>query len=64
MTKINYRRFKREQGCRLKKPCLCCCHRLRCLEAAYDDMVVVLPDGTHTYSRNQARKEGLLDASI
>ncbi len=59
---IRYGKFKREQGCRLKTPCLICRHRLRCLESAYDDMVVVLPDGTHSYSRSEARKRGLLDA--
>ena len=59
---IRYQRFKREQGCRLKKPCIICPHRLRCLEAAWDDMVIILPDGTHSYSRSEARKRGLLDA--
>ena len=58
---IRYQKFKRLQGCRLKKPCLICPHRRRCLEAAWDDMVVIMPDGSHSYSRNEARKAGLLD---
>lgn len=58
---INYVRFKRLLGCRLKRPCISCKHHIDCLEAMYDELVVVNADGTHSYSREEARKRGLIE---
>lgn len=55
---LKYRRFA---GCPWWRFCLFCRYRVQCLYDTYDSMVVVLPDGTHSYSRKEARERGLLD---
>ena len=57
---INYRQFKKTLACGLRRPCLSCRHYLDCLEAIYDELVVVNPDGSHSYSREEAKKKGLI----
>lgn len=57
---INYFRFKRLLGCRLKRPCISCRMYMDCLEHMYDELVVVNADGSHSYSREEARKRGLI----
>lgn len=54
MRSPKYRTLKRFHGCGLRKPCGLCDYYMNCLESWWDSCCVVLPDGTHGYSRKEA----------
>ena len=51
-----YLKIKRFLGCRKKRPCILCPYENGCMEAWWDEQVIVMPDGTHTFSRAEIRE--------